>query len=137
MDNISKEQRSRNMAAIRSKDNKTTELALVRQLRKERITGWRRHQGRAPGTPDFLFPKATVALFVDGCFWHGCERHFMMPKTNQGYWEPKIARNKARDRAVNARYKAKGWKVLRIWEHDIKRTPDRPIRRLKKLLARR
>lgn len=135
MDRVTKEQRSRNMAAIRSRGNATTEAEFAKLLRKHRITGWRRHQKGAYGSPDFIFPKAKIALFADGCFWHGCPRHCIMPKSNKKYWTPKIARNKARDRAVNTRYKAKGWRVLRIWEHEIKKSSERAIQKLLSLLG--
>lgn len=120
MDKISREQRSKNMAAIRSRGNKTTEERFVRYLREMKITGWRRHARGAFGSPDFLFPKLKVAVFIDGCFWHGCKKHYNPPKSNQEYWEPKIKRNKKRDREVNKHYKDKGWEVIRIWEHDLK-----------------
>lgn len=133
MDKISTEQRSRNMAAIRSKGNKTTEAELASLLRKNKIAGWRRHTKRIFGLPDFLFPKARLAVFADGCFWHGCRKHCIMPKTSKTYWDKKIARNKERDRAVNAELKAKGWKVLRIWEHDLKKNPKKTAEKIRKL----
>lgn len=134
MDRITKEQRSRNMSAIRSRGNLTTETEFAKLLRKHKVTGWRRHQKGAHGSPDFLFPKAKIAVFADGCFWHGCPKHCIMPKSNKRYWTPKIARNKARDRAVNAYYRAKGWRVIRTWEHEIKKSPERAIRKIQALL---
>lgn len=135
MDTFTKEKRSQNMAAIRARDNKTTEVEFARQLRINKISGWRKHQKGAYGSPDFLFRKEKLAVFVDGCFWHGCKKHCIMPKSNQSYWNPKIERNKKRDRQVNIFYKKKGWKPLRIWEHDIKKNPQKTIQRLKHMLA--
>lgn len=135
MDKHTKEQRSRNMAAIRSKGNLTTESKFAALLREHKITGWRRHKKGAVGSPDFLFPKEKVVVFVDGCFWHGCAKHCIMPKSKVEYWEPKIAGNKSRDRAVSKHYKEKGWRVLRVWEHALKRNSNRVARRLQTLLG--
>ncbi|WP_078967949.1 MULTISPECIES: very short patch repair endonuclease [unclassified Streptomyces] len=68
-------------------------------------------------TADMLFRPAKVAVFIDGCFWHGCPEHFVMPKTNQPYWEEKIGRNIQRDRDTDNRLAEAGWLVLRFWEH--------------------
>lgn len=67
---------------------------------------------------DIVFSKAKVAVFVDGCFWHGCPKHFIMPKTNTDYWSTKISRNSERDTAVNRKLKDAGWTVIRVWEHE-------------------
>jgi DNA mismatch endonuclease, patch repair protein len=67
---------------------------------------------------DVLFPKARLAVLVDGCFWHGCPEHGTTPRTNAAYWEEKLARNRARDRRNDAELAAAGWRVLRIWEHE-------------------
>ena len=117
-DVFSKKKRSQIMAAIRSHSNKATELKLVAILRAAGITGWRRHQ-LLPGRPDFVFPCQRVAIFVDGCFWHGCIRHCRMPLGNREYWQRKIARNIARDRRVTRLLRRRGWRVLRIWGHAL------------------
>lgn len=119
MDRISIEQRSKNMAAVKSRGNKSTELKLVALFRKNKITGWRRHYKRLKGTPDFAFPKHKLAVFIDGCFWHGCKQS-KLPTSNRSFWKKKITSNKERDRRVNKNIRAKGWKVVRIWEHEIK-----------------
>jgi DNA mismatch endonuclease (patch repair protein) len=119
-DVFTKRKRSLVMAAIRSKGNKDTELKLVSILRAAGITGWRRHQALV-GRPDFVFRRERVAVFVDGCFWHGCPRHGRQPGSNSGYWMPKLARNKARDREVSAALRKAGWRVIRTWEHDLAR----------------
>ena len=120
-DTVSNEKRSAIMRAVRSRGNKVTEVAFTRLLRQHKISGWRRHLGIA-GTPDFVFPKHKVVIFVDGCFWHGCSKHCRMPKGNSSYWNPKITSNKIRDRRVNRTLRRAGWKVLRIWEHELVET---------------
>jgi DNA mismatch endonuclease (patch repair protein) len=69
-------------------------------------------------TADLIFPRARVAVFVDGCYWHGCPEHYTPPRTNPSYWGPKIARNQERDSRVTAELGSEGWTVLRFWEHD-------------------
>lgn len=118
-DVFTKRVRSQVMAAIRSKGNKATELKLAAILRANGIKGWRRHES-LPGKPDFSFKRDHLAVFVDGCFWHGCATHCRMPSSNASYWSNKIARNKARDRK-RARELAKvGWKTMQIWEHELR-----------------
>ncbi len=117
-DVFTKKKRSQVMAAIRSRGNKATELRLVSILRAARITGWRRHQP-LPGRPDFIFPRQRVAIFVDGCFWHGCRWHCRMPQGNREYWQRKIARNSDRDRRTTRLLRSRGWRVIRIWGHAL------------------
>ncbi len=106
------------MAAVRSRGNKETELKLAAILRAARITGWRRHQP-VLGCPDFLFRRERLAIFVDGCFWHGCPWHYRMPQANREYWQRKIATNSDRDRRTNRLLRNQGWRVLRIWGHSL------------------
>ncbi len=115
------------MAAIRSKGNQTTEVAFSKLLRMNRITGWRRQSRCLVGTPDFIFPKSKVAIFIDGCFWHGCPKCKTRPKTNAKYWKTKIANNQRRDKEVKKQLVRERWKVLRFWEHEIKDNPNRVI----------
>lgn len=119
-DILTKSERSERMSRIRSSGNKTTELRLISIFRANRITGWRRNSN-LPGKPDFLFRKQKLAVFVDGCFWHGCLAHGNRPTANRSFWAMKIARNRLRDREVTRMLKAKGWCVLRIWEHELPR----------------
>jgi len=112
-------ERSRIMARVRSTGNASTEQRMVAIFRAARITGWRRHLP-LPGKPDFAFPKAKVVVFVDGCFWHGCPRCYRAPKQNAPYWTAKVARNKERDRRQARELRQKGWRVLRLWEHQLK-----------------
>lgn len=129
--------RSQVMAAVRSTGNRSTEMALVSAFRANRVTGWRRHYLIA-GTPDFAFPRAQLAVFVDGCFWHGCPRCGSIPASNRAYWERKIDRNIKRDRKNARELDRKGWAVVRVWEHDLKGAAlQRILRRIKTVLDRR
>jgi G:T-mismatch repair DNA endonuclease (very short patch repair protein) len=71
--------------------------------------------------PDFVFLKSRMAIFVDGCFWHGCPKHATKPRNNAAFWKKKLAGNKTRDRMVNRALRRAGWKVVRIWEHALPR----------------
>lgn len=133
---LSPEQRSRNMSSIRSQGNASTEQKFIRLLRAGKISGWRRHQN-LPGKPDFTFRKKRLAVFVDGCFWHGCPKCYRLPKDNRAYWKKKVESNRCRDRRVGRKLRETGWSTLRFWEHSLK-TPDRKKRalaRLKKALS--
>jgi len=128
-------QRSWNMSQIRSVGNQSTEQRLVGLLRAWGIRGWRRHAA-VFGKPDFVFWKFKLAVFVDGCFWHSCPRCSWKPKTNQLYWNDKLARNRERDRSVSATLKQRGWRVLRIWEHSLAK-PAQVHKRLIRVLEER
>lgn len=117
-DVFSKQKRSQVMAAIRSRGNKETELKLASILRAAHITGWRRHQP-LPGHPDFVFRRQRLAIFVDGCFWHGCRWHCRMPQANREYWRLKIAGSSARDRRTSRLLRRRGWRVLRLRGHAL------------------
>ena len=164
-DVFTKAKRSEVMARIRGRENKDTELALMRVFRAEGITGWRRQiqitlgrsrgdetqTGRRPPASglirassrrllrvkaDFVFPKLRLAVFVDGCFWHGCPQHETKPLNNAAFWRNKFARNKARDQLVTRTLRACGWRVLRIWEHELARKREtRLVTRLRRALA--
>jgi len=118
VDKYDKATRSRMMAAVRSRGNRSTEVRLAKLLRKHRLSGWRR-QYPIHGTPDFCWPKSRVAVFVDGCFWHGCPRCRRAPKSNQAFWEAKVAENKRRAKEVGRILRKQGWVVIRIWECQI------------------
>ena len=91
-------------------------------MRQNGIIGWRRHSKTVIGRPDFIFPKKKIAVFVDGCFWHGCPKCNLKSKSNNKYWDKKIIRNKERDRLVKKELSEAGWTVVRIWEHSLKNT---------------
>ncbi len=107
------------MASIRSRGNTTTELPLGKLLWAAGIRGYRKHW-RAEGKPDFAWPGKRVAVFVDGCFWHGCPCK-ALPRTNTEFWRSKIEKNKLRDRRVSRALRQDGWIVIRIRECMIHR----------------
>jgi len=131
-DVFTKAKRSAVMSRIRSRGNKDTELALMRLFRQNHITGWRRHQD-VFGKPDFLFRRNRLTLFVDGCFWHGCPKHCKIPAGNRAFWKKKFAANKARDLRVNRELRKLGWRVIRIWEHDLAKRGEVCIRRIQRV----
>ena len=123
------------MALIRSRGNKATELRMIALFRAHGITGWRRAV-RLFGKPDFVFRRERVAVFVDGCFWHGCPRHATMPASNRAFWKAKFARNAARDRVVTRTLRKAGWRVLRVWECALaKKHSARTVARIARALA--
>ena len=119
MDKFSKAERSRIMACVKSKNTKSTELKFIAFLKENGITGWRRNYPLI-GKPDFVFPRLKIAVFIDGCFWHGCPHHCRKPSSNKDYWNLKIEKNKARDKKVTNELRLNNWKVIRIWEHELK-----------------
>ena len=119
MDHVSKETRSRIMAAIHSRGNTTTELPLARLLWAAGLRGYRK-QWPVFGRPDFAWPARRVAVFVDGCFWHGCSCKYL-PRTNTEFWHKKVETNKKRDRRVSQALRQQGWTVVRIKECAVRR----------------
>lgn len=118
-DIFTKQKRSQVMSAVKGKGNKSTELALAKLFRKNGIKGWRRNYRGLIGRPDFVFPKEKLAVFVDGCFWHGCKKHRTIPATRKNFWLSKIGGNQRRDKRVNRLLRRKGWEIVRFWEHDL------------------
>lgn len=121
------------MSKIRAKGNYTTEIKMVELLRKNKIKGWRRHQ-KVFGNPDFIFKENKVAVFIDGCFWHGCPKCYVSPQSNKDYWSNKISNNRIRDRRITKELMRQGWRVIRIWEHSMQRS-YLIIRKLKTILS--
>jgi DNA mismatch endonuclease (patch repair protein) len=117
----SKQKRSKVMSLIRSRGNKATELRLIEIFREFHITGWRRNQPLF-GKPDFTFRRERVVVFVDGCFWHGCPKCYKRPSSNQEFWDTKIDNNRKRDRRVSRELRREGWKVVRIWQHQLNKS---------------
>ncbi|MFA5187952.1 MAG: very short patch repair endonuclease [Patescibacteria group bacterium] len=133
-DRITKEQRSRNMSAVKAKGNKTTEIKVVKYFKNKGITGWRRHNKKIFGNPDFVFLKDKVVIFIDGCFWHGCPYHYHVPKTNKKFWNAKIKANKKRGKIVNSVLRKNNWTVVRVWEHQLKKDQPFYLEKIRKLL---
>ncbi|MGA2875821.1 MAG: very short patch repair endonuclease [Nitrososphaerales archaeon] len=121
-DVLTKTQRSYNMSRIRGK-NTQAELAIRRRLRSAGLKGYRIHYD-LPGRPDVVFTKQRLAVFVDGCFWHMCPADFRVPATRTYFWTQKIRKNVSRDRRVDLALAERGWKVIRVWEHEIAENPD-------------
>ena len=117
-DTVSLKKRSEIMSKIRSKDSKI-EVAFRKALWKEGFR-YRKNVKSYFGKPDLVLKKYKTVIFIDSCFWHGCKKHCRIPATNKEYWVNKIERNRKRDREVSKYYKKIGWKVIRIWEHDLK-----------------
>jgi DNA mismatch endonuclease (patch repair protein) len=133
VDTFSKIERSRIMASVKSRNTKSTELRFISILKSKGIIGWRRNYPLS-GKPDFIFPRLRIAVFIDGCFWHGCPQHCRMPSSNIKYWTEKIEKNKTRDKKITKALKTKGWQTIRIWEHAIKSGKlDYKLNRIKKL----
>lgn len=133
-DVYTKAKRSEVMSRIRGRGNKDTELALAKLLRAAGITGWRRHVALF-GKPDFTFRKLRVVIFVDGCFWHACPKHATMPASNRAFWQKKLTGNQTRDRLVTRALQKDGWRVIRIWEHDLS-TSIRVLNRIRRAIDR-
>ncbi|MBQ9873370.1 MAG: helix-turn-helix domain-containing protein [Thermoguttaceae bacterium] len=119
-DVVSAEKRSEIMSKVRSTKNKSTELRMIEEFKRLGITGWRRGV-KLFGKPDFLFRQLRIAVFVDGCLWHGHNCRNVTPKDHADYWRAKIERNKARDLAVTERLEKLGYLVVRVWECDFKK----------------
>jgi DNA mismatch endonuclease, patch repair protein len=128
--------RSRNMRAIKASSNATTELCLRAHLVRNRIRGWKLRPKNVRGCPDFFFAAPGVAVFVDGCFWHGCPKCGHTPKTNRPYWSKKLAGNRLRDNRVRSALRDSGIRVVRIWECRLRNQPRSCLRRISNMLTR-
>lgn len=127
MDNLSQANRRKNMKNIRSKNTKM-ELK-IRSLLHKRGLRFRIHT-KLIGKPDIVFPSKRVVIFLDSCFFHKCHYHYIQPKSNLEYWKPKIARNKQRAKEVNNALRKQGWKVIRFWEHQVKKDTSKVIEKI-------
>ena len=127
--------RSELMSRVRGVKNKTTDERLAHFLRRSGLRGWRRHK-RMVGRPDFIWLAEKLAVFVDGCFWHGhsCGKN-VAPRTNAQRWRQKIEGNRARDIRVAAALRRQGWRVIRIWECQLAKKPDFCVDRLRRVLG--
>ncbi|RZB30050.1 MAG: DNA mismatch endonuclease, patch repair protein [Desulfobacteraceae bacterium Eth-SRB1] len=131
-DTVSKKKRSEIMKANKPKGNKSTELKLIQLFKQLGLKGWRRNYKIVGAIPDFVFLKKRIAIFADGCFWHGHNCRNLTPKQNSEYWQKKIENNRIRDKQINERLERKGWKVIRIWECEIKEKNKEKLKLLKK-----
>lgn len=124
------------MALVRGRGNKSTEVAAVAAFRRHGVTGWRRHvdfRRFGGGRPDFYFPRARLAVFVDGCFWHGCPVCARRtPRNRSAFWQSKLDANVRRDRRVRRALNRAGIQTLRVWEHAMRddRWVSRVVRQL-------
>ena len=127
-DNLTKEQRTRNMKAIKSSHTKMEDF-ICKLLWKKGLR-FRKNVKNLPGKPDIAIKKFKIVIFLDSCFWHKCPKHFKRPKSNLEYWDPKIERNVKRDIEVNKFYNDNQWHILRIWEHEFKNNLDATINKI-------
>lgn len=125
MDTVSKQKRSKIMSRIKSRDSKI-ETLFRKELWKHGFH-YRKNSDKYFGKPDVVLRQHKTVIFVDSCFWHGCKKHCRVPTARKSYWLKKIARNVARDKEVKKRYKKQGWKIFRIWEHQIKLSKDKAV----------
>lgn len=132
-DNLTKEQRHKNMTHIKNSNTKI-EQDITKALWKHGFR-FRKNVKSLPGKPDIAIQKYKIVIFLDSCFWHKCPEHFIMPKSNLEYWEPKIQRNVERDLKINSYYTEKGWHILRIWEHEIKKDFSNTLIKIEKFIS--
>ncbi len=135
MDNLTPEQRKKNMRNIRSTGTKPEKI-IMNELKRERIF-FKCYDKNIIGKPDIVFSKRKIAVFIDSDFWHGHPKRFIMPKTNVKYWSEKILKNKARDKKITNRLRKNDWSVLHIWEHDVNHRLDLCIRKIIKKIEER
>jgi DNA mismatch endonuclease, patch repair protein len=124
--------KSEQMALVRSKD--TTPELVFRQALWEAGLRYRIRR-TLPGTPDIVFVNCRVAVFVDGCFWHGCRRHYTAPARNSDFWRQKLFRNVERDRRVDRELRRMGWRIARLWEHDISENVEAAVERVRRFVS--
>lgn len=132
MDNLTKEQRRKNMQNIRS-TNTAPERLIMKELLRRKIY-FAKYVNSIIGKPDIVFRHKKIIIFVDSDFWHRHPERFIMPKSNKKYWKAKIEQNKKRDKEINKQLKKGGWKTIRIWEYDIKHNLNRSIKKILKAI---
>lgn len=136
MDTFDKSTRSKIMSAVKSRGNKTTERRFRMLLVKNKIKGWKIGDPTVPGKPDFNFRERRIAIFVDGCFWHGCPKCYSAPKTSKLFWREKVNYNRKHDAKISGTLKKTGWLVFRFWEHEVNRQPSAKVKKVLEILAR-
>lgn len=135
VDTVSKDVRSRVMRCIPSKGTKP-EVLMRLALVRGRLRGWRMHKIGLPGKPDFIFEKKKLAIFIDGCFWHGCRDCYRGPKSNKRYWVSKLRLNKARDKRNSKLLLSRGWRILRLWEHQARAEASDCVKKIRIMIRR-
>jgi len=134
-DIFDKEKRSAIMRQVKSKKNKSTELRLIKIFKENGVTGWKRNYP-VKGHPDFVFLKQRIAVFVDGCFWHGHDCRNTRPSANEEFWRKKRERNIKHDKEITELFESRGWTVIRIWECELKQQNcERTLLKIKKYLS--
>jgi DNA mismatch endonuclease, patch repair protein len=128
------ETHSRRMGAIRGKGNRTTEARFRAMLVRAGIRGWTMQTKSIKGKPDFYFPESKFAVFLDGCFWHGCPKCGHVPSVNRPYWKAKIKRNQRRDVETDGLLRAAGITPIRFWEHELRDRPKVCLEQLTELI---
>lgn len=128
MDNLTKEQRRKNMQHIRSTGT-TPERTVMKALKKKKIY-FAAHVSKIIGKPDIVFRRKRVAIFIDSDFWHGHPKRYIKPKSNLSYWKKKIEANRKRDKLVNSELKSMGWTIIRLWEYDIKHNFEKSFQKI-------
>jgi DNA mismatch endonuclease (patch repair protein) len=132
-DTFTQAERSEIMRRVKGRDT-TPELTLRRLLWAVGVRGYRLNRKDLPGRPDLVISRERIAIFVDGCFWHGCPRCYRRPSSNRSYWDLKVDRNMRRDRSRRAKLKRLGWKVIRLWEHQVVKQPERCVSKILKAI---
>ena len=132
-DRLLPERRSENMRRIKSTNTKI-EVLFRRALCAVGVRGYRVHAKNVKGKPDVVFVGKKVAVFVDGCFWHGCDKCYVAPSSNRSYWSTKLEGNKRRDKRVTEQLVGEGWIVLRVWEHEVEHAMDSCVRSVRRAI---
>lgn len=128
MDNLTKEQRHKNMQNIRSIGTVPERLVMC-ELRRRNIY-FTKYDKSLTGKPDIVFKRKKVAVFIDSDFWHGNPKRYIKPRTNVDYWNQKISHNQNRDKQVDNKLKSEGWEIIRLWEYDIKRHFNKSVSKI-------
>ena len=131
-DTVSKKKRSEIMSAVKSKDTKM-EIAFRKAIWRKGFR-YSKNSSKYFGKPDIVLKKYKTAIFLDSCFWHGCKKHCRIPIVRKRYWTGKIKRNKQRDKEVNHYYEKIGWKIVRVWEHEMFKNLDKSLKRINSLI---
>lgn len=134
MDIVSKEVRSRMMAAVKSKNTSLEKLVFAEM--KKRGIRFKRHWGKLPGSPDVVLPEIKKAIFIDGDFWHGYRYPVWRKKITSEFWRKKIETNRLRDKRNFQKLRRLGWEVMRVWGHEIQRSPGKTLQRIHRFVQR-